>query len=105
MELAMTSLSQFSTLLGTLPPPSLALLMEELVSRGLPGNWHAACCWCTKPLREEEEVSGGEEGGGKGVEENQKTPSQTHQVDWEEDDGLMSLPSFSSDDFMDMHVV
>ena len=27
------------------------------------------------------------------------------QVDWEEDDGLMSLPSFSSDDFMDMHVV
>ena len=29
---------------------------------------------------EEEEGSGGEEGGGKGVEENQKTPSQTHQV-------------------------
>ena len=27
------------------------------------------------------------------------------QVDLEEDDGLMSLPSFSSDDFTDMHVV
>ena len=27
------------------------------------------------------------------------------QVDLEEDDGLMSLPSFSSDDFVDMHVV